>query len=114
MIAVPLEIERLERQAEQVAGVMKSLSNARRLLLLCKLAEAGRMSVGELARAVGLSQSALSQHLALMRDDGMVAFDREGQTLFYRIADARVEALLGTLYQLYCTPPAAKDKANDQ
>lgn len=104
MNGATLEVDRLERQAEQVAGVMKSLSNPRRLLLLCKLVEAGRMSVGELARAVGLSQSALSQHLALMRDDGLVGFDREGQTLFYRIADGRVEALLATLYQLYCSP----------
>lgn len=104
MIGIALEIEGLERKAEKVASVMKSLSNPRRLLLLCKLVEAGRMSVGELARAVGLSQSALSQHLALMRDDELVAFDREGQTLFYRIADPRVEALLITLYQLYCAP----------
>jgi len=104
MIGVALEIQGLERKAEVVANVMKSLSNPRRLLLLCKLVEVGRMSVGELARAVGLSQSALSQHLALMRDDGLVAFDREGQTLFYRIADPRVEALLDTLYRLYCVP----------
>jgi DNA-binding transcriptional ArsR family regulator len=108
MIDDTLEIDGLERQAEQVAGVMKSLSNPRRLLLLCKLVEAGRMSVGELARSIGLSQSALSQHLALMRDDGLVAFDREGQTLFYRIADQRVEALLATLYHLYCTPPGGE------
>ena len=53
-------------------------------------------------REVGLSQSALSQHLAKMRDEGLVAFRREGQTLWYRIADPRVEALLATLYELYC------------
>lgn len=99
-----LEIEGLERKAEKVAGVMKSLANPRRLLLLCKLVEVGKMSVGELARALGLSQSALSQHLALMREDKLVAFDREGQSLFYRLADPRIEALLATLYQLYCAP----------
>lgn len=98
-----IELERLEERAAEVAGVMKALANPRRLLLLCKLAE-GRKGVGELADEVGLSQSALSQHLALMRDEGLVTFDRDGQTLRYRIADPRIEALLGTLYQLYCAP----------
>ena len=111
MIGTRLEIDGLERRAEQVAAVMKSLSNPRRLLLMCRLVEADRMSVGELARAVGLSQSALSQHLALMRDDGLVTFDREGQTLFYRIADRRVEALLASLYQLYCAPHDGEGEA---
>lgn len=100
----PIALDRLEQKAAQVAAVMKTLANPRRLLLLCKLVEAGRMSVGSLAKAVGLSQSALSQHLALMREDGLVAFERDGQTLHYRLADRRIEALLGILYQLYCAP----------
>jgi ArsR family transcriptional regulator len=87
------------------------LANPRRLLLLCKLVELDRTPVGDLAREVGLSQSALSQHLARLRDEGLVTFDRAGQTLFYRIADRRVEALLGTLYQLYCAPDALNQGA---
>ena len=57
-----------------------------------------------LAEAVGLSQSALSQHLAKMREEGLVAYRRESQTLWYRIADPRIEDLLATLHRLYCRP----------
>jgi DNA-binding transcriptional ArsR family regulator len=103
MIDDSLEIRLLEKRAEEVAAVLKTLSNPRRLLLLCKLVERGRMSVGQLAETVGLSQSALSQHLAVMREEKLVAFDRAGQTLFYRIADERLNQLLASLYQIYCT-----------
>ena len=64
--------------------------------------EEGEATVGALADAVGLSQSALSQHLARMREEGIVAFRRDAQTLWYRIADPRVESLLATLHRLYC------------
>ena len=73
-------------------------------MILCKLVESGEANVNSLADAVGLSQSALSQHLAKMREEGLVTYRRESQTLWYRIADARVEALLATLYALYCNP----------
>ncbi len=64
--------------------------------------EWGEGSVTALTEAVGLSQSALSQHLAKMRDEGIVTFRREGQTLWYRVADPRIEQLLGTLHGLFC------------
>ena len=99
-----LDLSELEAKAGQVAAVMKALANRRRLLILCKLAEVGAASVNTLAAAISLSQSALSQHLAVMRDEGLVTFDRDGQTLNYRIADQRIVALLDTLYQLYCAP----------
>ena len=105
-----VEFSRLEGKADEVAGVLKSLANPRRLLLLCKLAELGRASVGDLAGVVGLSQSAMSQHLALLRDEGVVGFERNGQSIFYRIADPRVEALMATLYQLYCASDNAPSK----
>ena len=107
-----VEFGGLESKAHEVAAVMKSLANPRRLLLLCKLAEMGRASVGDLAGVVGLSQSATSQHLALLRDEGVVGFERSGQRIFYRIADLRVEALMATLYQLYCAPDRAPSKGN--
>jgi len=91
-----------ERNAGQVADMLKSLANQRRLMILCQLAEHGEMRVGDLADSVGLSQSALSQHLARLRDEGLVAFRRESQSLWYRIADPRCETLLATLHQLYC------------
>jgi len=108
MLHVPLDIATFEQKASEVALLLKTLANRRRLMLLCKLVEHGELSVGQLADEIGLSQSALSQHLALLRAEGLVAFEREAQTLRYRIADPRVEALLGHLYQIYC----AKDGAN--
>lgn len=97
-----MDLTAFEAKAAGVAEQLKALANGRRLMMLCKLVEHGEMSVGDLSRAVGLSQSALSQHLARMREEGLVAFRRESQTLRYRIADPRIEALLGTLYHLYC------------
>jgi len=92
----------LERKAAGVAGLLGALANERRLMILCRLVEWGEANVGSLADAVGLSQSALSQHLAKMRQEGLVAFRRDGQTLWYRIADPRVEELFATLHRLFC------------
>ena len=97
-----LDLATFEAKADTVAMLLKAMGNARRLMLLCKLVEHGEMPVGDLASAVGLSQSACSQHLSKMRDEGLVAFRRESQTLWYRIGDSRIEALLATLYKLYC------------
>ena len=102
MTAKHTEMAMLEAKAEEVATALKALANPRRLLILCKLAEEGRMSVGQISAAVSLSQSAASQHLAVMRDENLVDFDRAGQTLQYRIADERLSALLASLYQIYC------------
>ena len=96
------DIDRLAEQAGAAARLMKLLANERRLLVLCKLASAGEMTVGALAASVGLSQSALSQHLSLMRAEGLVRFRREGQTLHYAIADPIAERLLSTLREIYC------------
>lgn len=98
------DVAALERKATAVADVLRALSNERRLMILCKLVEWGEANVTTLADAVGLSQSALSQHLARMREDGIVAFRRESQTLWYRIADPRVEELFVTLHGLFCGP----------
>ena len=79
---------------------MRTLANDRRLLILCRLVKCGEATVGQLAGDV--EQSALSQHLSRMREEGLVAFRRDAQTLWYRIADPRVEDLLATLHRLYC------------
>ena len=94
----------LEKAATEVAGILRALANERRLMILCKLVEWGEGNVNSLAEAVGLSQSALSQHLAKMRDEGLVTYRRESQTLWYRIADPRIEDLFATLHRLYCKP----------
>jgi len=92
----------IEKAAAEVASVLRALSNERRLMILCKLVERGEANVNSLAETVGLSQSALSQHLAKMREEGLVTYRRESQTLWYRIADPRIEELLATLHKLYC------------
>ncbi len=91
-----------ERKAAAAAGMLKLLANENRLLILCRLAMALELSVNELAEAVGLSQSALSQHLAKMRDEGLLATRREAQTVFYRIADPNAARLLALLKDIYC------------
>jgi DNA-binding transcriptional ArsR family regulator len=102
MLKPPMDLATFEQKAGDVADMLRALANGRRLMVLCKLVEHGERTVTDLAADAGLSQSALSQHLAKMRDEGMVAFRRESQTLWYRVADPRAETLLATLYQLYC------------
>lgn len=99
-----LDTQGIERAAVEVAGVLRAIANERRLMILCKLVEWGEGSVNALADTVGLSQSALSQHLAKMRDEGLVTYRRDSQTLWYRIGDPRIEDLLATLHKLYCKP----------
>ena len=91
-----------ERKASQAAGLLKLLANENRLLILCRLVQAREASVSELTDAVGLSQSALSQHLAKMRDEGLVATRREAQTVYYRIANPDAARLLSLLKNIYC------------
>ena len=80
----------LQKKAGAVASLLGALANDRRLLVLCKLVEDGEATAGALAEEIGLSQSALSQHLARMREEGLVTYRRDAQTLWYRIADPRV------------------------
>ena len=91
----------LQARAADVADKLSLLSNANRLMVLCHLLE-GEQSVGALQAQLALSQSALSQHLARLRDAGMVATRRESQSIFYRIADPRLHDLIDALYGIYC------------
>ena len=104
MPKLKMDLETFEKQATEVADILRALANERRLMILCKLVEWGEANVTSLAQAVGLSQSALSQHLAKMRDEGIVTFRRESQTLWYRFADPRIEQLFATLHGLFCRP----------
>jgi ArsR family transcriptional regulator, virulence genes transcriptional regulator len=89
-------------EAGEAAAVLRALSNEARLLVLCHLSEAAELSAGELTRRVGLSQSALSQHLARLREEGLVTTRKEAQTVFYRVCDPRVARLLTLLHELFC------------
>jgi DNA-binding transcriptional ArsR family regulator len=95
-------VQALEERAAQVASLLRLLANERRLILLCTLVMEREAHVGRLAERVKLSQPAVSQHLAKLREDGLVATRRAGTTIHYRIADPRVEKLLGTLQDIFC------------
>jgi DNA-binding transcriptional ArsR family regulator len=95
-------IAELERKATDAAGLLKLLANENRLLILCRLAQAKELSVGDLTEAVGVSQSALSQHLAMLREQGVVGTRRDAQTVFYRLVDPATTRMLGLLRDIYC------------
>ena len=96
-------LKKLAKQAGDAAQLLKMLANEKRLLILCFLAVRGEMTVGELVGVVKLSQSALSQHLAKLRADGLVEFRRTSQTLHYRVTDQRALRLLQVLKEIYCS-----------
>lgn len=95
-------------QAGQAVALLKALSNENRLLILCYLTEAEEMSVGDLAEKISLSQSALSQHLGKLRDEGLVETRRQSQTIHYRVRDPKVAQVLALLHDLFC-PELGRD-----
>ena len=98
----PMDLATFAANAGTVADLLKALGNQRRLMVMCKLAEHGEMTVGALADEVGLSQSALSQHLARMRGEGLVAFRREGRSIIYTANYEAMRDLLGFLMEDCC------------
>ncbi|MBB36377.1 MAG: ArsR family transcriptional regulator [Hirschia sp.] len=90
-----------QEKATLAAGLLRSLANEHRLMILCRLGM-GEQSVGQLQEEFDLSQSALSQHLAMLRRDGIVATRREGQVIHYRIADEASIRVIETLMAIYC------------
>lgn len=91
----------MEQAADQASDLLKALSNRHRLLIICQLIEAER-SVGELAQFLNLRDSTVSQHLALLRRDGLVSARRDAQTIHYSIASDPAREVLKTLYQVFC------------
>jgi len=100
----------MEERAADAARLLRLLAHEKRLLVLCHLAGSVEMNVGELVAVAGLSQSALSQHLARLREDGLVATRREAQTIHYRLADPKAARIVALLRDLYC-PPGIDDHA---
>jgi DNA-binding transcriptional ArsR family regulator len=96
-------VKHLEPRAVEAARLLKLLANEQRLTVLCRLS-GQEMSVTELGEYVNLSQSALSQHLAKLRADGLVATRRDAQTIYYRLSDPIAERLIGVLCELYGGP----------
>lgn len=95
----------IRANAHRAAELLKSMGNPARLMVLCQLTE-GEKSVGELERAVPMSQSALSQHLALLRQRNLVSTRRAGQSIYYSLAGVEASAILATLYALFCADAA--------
>ncbi len=98
-----MEQKSLLEAAAKAATLLRTVGNEHRLIVLCLLIEHGELPVGALHEYVPLSQSAFSQHLAKMREEGLIAFRREAQTLYYRIEDPDVRTLLATLKTIYCS-----------
>jgi len=99
----------LTAKAHEAARLLTALANERRLSMLCELL-GGERSVGDLAACVGLSQSALSQHLAKLRGAGIVATRRDAQTVYYRLASEAAGSVMATLAAIYCRRGPAKSK----
>lgn len=99
----------MEEHAESAARFLRSLANANRLMVLCALTE-GELSVSELNERVPLSQSALSQHLAVLREENLVLTRRESQTIFYSLPPGPALSILEVLHSSFCAPPEQRKK----
>ncbi len=102
-----IDLTTMAKNAEQAEAFLKLLANKNRLMILCTLNQTEK-SVSELNQLVPLAQSALSQHLASLRQSGLVGTRREAQTIYYRIEDERVAVLLNTLYGVFCAEQEGK------
>ena len=103
------EAKELTAKANEAARLLTALANERRLAILCQLVEREH-SVGELVASVGLTQSALSQHLAKLRAAGIVATRRDAQTIYYRLASPAAGSVMATLADIYCRRPPRKSR----
>jgi DNA-binding transcriptional ArsR family regulator len=98
-----VNLDELQSKAGAAEAMLKAVANRNRLVILCELLK-GERSVGALQTAIGLSQSALSQHLARLRADELVATRRESQTIYYSLSSKPITRLIELLYELYCAP----------
>lgn len=102
-----IDIALMTSAADQASELLKALSSRHRLLIICQLVD-GERSVGDLAEFLSLRDSTVSQHLALLRKDGLVLARREAQTIYYSIASDPAREVLKTLYRIYCASPKAR------
>ena len=101
--SMKMNIGIMEAAADRASELLKALANRHRLLIVCQLID-GERSVGDLAEFLGLRDSTVSQHLALLRKDGLVSARRDAQTIYYSIASDPAREILTALYRVYCTP----------
>jgi ArsR family transcriptional regulator, virulence genes transcriptional regulator len=98
-----MNITNLANSADRASEFLKSMANPQRLRILCLIME-GERPVGEIAEAIGANQSSVSQNLALMRREGLVAPRRDGQTIYYRLAEKKIVKILKVLTDMFCPP----------
>ncbi|PJK07048.1 transcriptional regulator [Lysobacteraceae bacterium NML95-0200] len=96
----------IQAHVGEATALLKALANENRLMLLCRLVE-GEQSVGQLNAGIDLSQSALSQHLAVLRSEGLVTTRRQAQTIYYALVDGPARHILDTLHAIYCAPQSS-------
>lgn len=101
------QVARLRSSAVHVTDLLKAMANPSRLMILCQLAE-GEKSVGEMESVIGLSQSGLSQHLAVLRRKRIVSTRREAQSIYYSLASKEVEGIMASLYRVFCAKVSSK------
>ncbi|MFK8051277.1 MAG: ArsR/SmtB family transcription factor [Halioglobus sp.] len=106
---ITMNLEEMAEHADEAVQLLKALSNRNRLMVLCSLSE-GELSVGELLERVPLSQSALSQHLAVLRRDELVTTRRSAQTVFYSLKNENVVRVVSLLHKMYCAPTKSRTK----
>jgi DNA-binding transcriptional ArsR family regulator len=100
-IGMARKMAKLEDNAARACNLLKAMANPARLMVLCQIAE-GEKSVGELERTIGLSQSGLSQHLAVLRSKNLVTTRRDAQTIYYALSSPEAGAVMATLYDVFC------------
>lgn len=98
-----MDFKAMHRNAGKAVRLLKSLANESRLMVMCVLAE-GEISVGSLNQRIDLSQSSLSQHLAVLREQGLVKTRRESQTIYYSLSDNAAIGLIQKLHEIFCSP----------
>jgi len=104
------DMKKLQGNALRACNLLKAMANPARLMVLCQIAD-GEKSVGELETSVGLSQSGLSQHLAVLREKKLVTTRREAQTIFYSLSSKEAAAVMATLYEVFCRSAAQQPSA---
>lgn len=115
---IDIDIDAMRRNAGEAARLLKTLANDQRLRVLCLLI-GGELSVGQINDKIDLSQSALSQHLAKLRDEGLVTTRREAQTIYYSLTGGPAQLIIQTLHDIYCREPvrrrsAARSRSGDR
>lgn len=108
----PISFNAMQAQAEVATKLLKAIANPQRLRILCLLIE-GELTVSQINEHVDLSQSALSQHLAILRQKSLVTTRKQAQTIFYSVADGAVNQIIQTLHDIYC-PSGSETHSNHQ